>query len=42
MGHRVTARGLEAFLRSAYGAIVAEAAVALLLALFPGKPRLLS
>ena len=37
MGHRVTARGLEALLRSAYRAIIAEAAVTLLLTLLSGE-----
>lgn len=33
---------LGAFLTSAYGAVIAAAAVTLLLAMFPGKPRQLS
>jgi hypothetical protein len=33
---------LGAFLASAYGAVIAAAAVTLLLAMFPGKPRQLS
>lgn len=33
---------LGAFLRSTYGAVIAAAAVTLLLAMFPGKPRELS